>query len=452
MRSRAADVGADDYTPGFGDARFRTRHYDLEIDYKVSNNRFSARAEIAITARTDATSVAFDLIGLRASRVRVGGERVARFAQRGGRLEIPLPEPVSDGDEIDIGIEYAGSPRPRRSRWGTLGWEELEDGATVASEPTGASTWFPCNDHPRDKATYRIRITTDALYDVVAGERVANAARGGRRSWEFQLVEPTASYLVPMQIGRYTVSNVDLDGVRGELHYPPSIAARVRADLAPLPDMVRAFHTAFGPYPFASYQVVVTEDDLEIPLEMQGGAVFGANLIDGEGTFDRLIAHELAHQWFGNSVGIATWRDIWLNEGPACYAEWLWSEASGDDSAHALALAHRAQLAEEKQNICIADPGPDLMFDDRLYKRGALALHAVRLTVGDDDFFRILREWCERFAGRTAHTSDFIALVEEIAGRDLGGLFDAWLAELELPDFPATDLPSTPAILRGPTL
>ncbi|WP_051172414.1 M1 family metallopeptidase [Microbacterium indicum] len=442
-------TGGDAYAPRSGDVDISVDRYELELDYKVSANRLAGTATITGRAVRDTKGISFDLVGLRASKVRVAGDKGASFKQSDHKLKIRLGRALAAGDTFEIEVTYAGSPRPRRTPWGSLGWEELDDGVIVASQPTGAPTWFPCDDVPSDKASYRLELTTDAGYAVASGGFVSRRAARGRRTWVFERDEPTATYLMTVQIGRYLRREVDLGGVRGEILHPRGIAPRVARDFRDLPRMVEVFSEAFGPYPLPDYTVVVTEDDLEIPLEAQGGAVFGANHIDGRGSLERLIAHELAHQWFGNSVGLAQWRDIWLNEGFACYAEWIWSEASGGPTAHALALAHHARLAREPQDIVVSDPGAADMFDDRVYTRGALTLHALRLTIGDDAFFAVLRAWTERFRHATATPRDFIAVAEEESGSALAPLFGRWLDRAPLPALPPSDLPSAPASL-GP--
>ena len=180
----------------------------------------------------------------------------------------------------------------------------------------------------------------------------------------------------------------------------------------------------------------MTDDALEIPLEAQGLAIFGSNHVDGFGGSERLVAHELAHQWFGNSVGLASWKDIWLNEGFACYAEWLWSEHSGRMSAADWARQFRRQLAAQPRDLIVGDPGPASMFDDRIYKRGALTLHALRTVIGDAAFFDLLRVWTARHRFGTVTTQDFRALATELSGQSLDRLFQSWLFETSLPRLP----------------
>ncbi len=316
---------------------------------------------------------------------------------------------------------------------GEAGWEELADGVIVASQPHGAPSWFPCNDRPSNKATYAIEITAPSNYLVVAnGVLESKRRRSAGTTWRHVEESPMATYLATVQIGRYGVvesgSSVPIRTV-----HPAGKKAASGGPFARQGEMMTAFVRLFGPYPFAAYTAVITADELDIPLEAQGLAVFGSNFATEDWDSERLVAHELAHQWFGNSVTLTSWRDIWLHEGFACYAEWLWSEESGRPSAGHHAQLHWDRLSELDQDFQLGDPGPELMFDDRVYKRGALLLHALRTEVGDDRFFDVLRAWTGRYAHGSVTTDDFIALTGELCGASVGGVFDAWLREVSLP-------------------
>ena len=427
----------DPYAPQSGDPRFRVVEYRLILRYRVLTNRLDGEATITAVANEPLDSFRLDLVGLKADRVRVDGEKRTSFRQSNRRLSVTPTAPMAAGQEFRVSVRYSGSPGPRTSRWGQVGWEHLEDGILVASQPVGAPTWYPCNDRPSDKARYRIELTLEAGYTVAAtGELASYVPSSGRATWTFVEHLPTASYLVALYIGRYRSEVLPLGPVSGTVYYPAEIRGRILSDLAGLPGMMALFERSFGPYPMGRYDVVVTPDALEIPLESQGMAVFGANHLDGAGSSERLVAHELAHQWFGNSVGIAIWQDIWLNEGFCCYAEWLWSEESGGLSAHQQAKHHHALLANLPQDLMTSDPGAHEMFDDRVYKRGALTLHALRCVVGDEVFFAILRRWCDLKRHGTGRTAEFIALAEDQSGVDLGPLFSQWLDQLKLPKIP----------------
>jgi aminopeptidase N len=162
-------------------------------------------------------------------------------------------------------------------------------------------------------------------------------------------------------------------------------------------------------------------------------STFGSNHMDLAWKAQRLVAHELAHQWFGNSLTLRSWRDIWLHEGFACYSEWLWSEASGGRPAQEHATEHWNRLLHLPQDLVLTHPGAELMFDDRVYKRGALALQALRLAVGDDRFFGLLRSWAGDNAHRSVTTGEFVAHVQQHAGLPTARLLDPWLFERGLP-------------------
>lgn len=429
----------DPYAPQSGDPTFDVESYDLDLSYRVRTNRLEGRAVVNAIAAIPTSSVALDLIGLRASRVRVDGDRRTAYAQGPRKLRVVLPRRMEPGERFSIEVTYAGAPAPRRTRWGTIGFEELEDGALVAAQPIGAPTWFPCNDRPDDRARYSITIATDAGYSAVAtGALVGSARRGHFAARTFRSDVPTATYLTALHIGRY-VSTV-LPGSAGSaglpvmVVHPPALRNEVATAFAPVTRMIDLFETAFGPYPQDACTLVVTPDELEIPLEAQGMAVFGANHLDLAS--ERLVAHELAHQWFGNSVGIARWQDIWLNEGFACYAEWMWSEAAGRQTVHEKAAKHYARLAGLDQDLVLADPGPALMFDDRVYKRGALTLYALRQRMGENAFAALLQEWASAGADQSVTTADLRTLVVRLAGADVDALLTAWLDRPELPPMP----------------
>ncbi|KQY44578.1 peptidase M1 [Cellulomonas sp. Root137] len=435
----------DPYLPGRPDGGLNVDRYELDLDYRVATNRLDARAVLHARATRPLDRVSVSLHGLRVTGVLVGGKRPERWTHRDGRIAIRLGRAVDAGTSLPIEVRYSGQPGPVRGPWGEVGWEELEDGLIVAGQPDGAPTWFPCHDSPADKASFTVTVTAEAGYEVLAnGSLVSRTPRAGRTRWVYDQPEPMAPYLATLQVGRYERVPTSLST---QVLVPPRLRAAALHDLDRQPQMMALFEHRFGPYPFAGYTVVVTDDDLEIPLEAQGLAVFGANHMDGRRGSERLVAHELAHQWFGNSLTVGRWRDIWLHEGFACYAEWLWSEQSGGWSADRHARSARARLAALPQDLVIGDPGPDGMFDDRLYKRGALTLHALRLAVGDDAFFAVLRTWTARHRHGTVSTELFVACASEVSGTSVALLVEAWVYRPALPELSAVrpGAPASPA-------
>ncbi|RYB96039.1 M1 family peptidase [Nocardioides glacieisoli] len=421
------------YIPGHGDESFDVTHYSLGLAYKLVNNRLDGEAVLSCVSRSDGTSVTLDLAGLRVARVFLDG-KPARFSHRGSRLTVSGA--FAAGQEFELRVSYGGSPSTLKARHlDPAGWEELTDGVIVAAQPHGAPTWFPCNDRPSDKATYAVTMTApNDYYVAMCGTLAGTRRRGSVTEWTWEMNHPMASYLATVQIGRYEVralsehvTVIAPTDLKGEEYH---------ASFGQQPLMLDYFESVFGSYPFDHYTAVVTDDPLEIPLESQSLSTFGRNFASSDWGAVRLVAHEMAHQWFGNAVTLTSWSDIWLHEGFACYAEWLWSEESGRASADEQAENHYGKLADLDQDLLLIDPGPALMFDDRVYKRGALTLHALRRVVGDRTFFDILQTWVTRYTGRNVTTSDFEAVAAEVSGQRLDDLFDAWLRSLELPDLP----------------
>ncbi|MFG1809563.1 M1 family metallopeptidase [Streptomyces sp. NPDC049040] len=439
---RVAAPQADPYFPSHGDPRYRVHRYELALDYRPASNRLRGTARLsAVAGGAELREFALDLADFRLQRVVVDG-RPARYAHRAGRLRVRPAKAVEAGATFTAEVNYTGNPQPLGSQWGGLGWEELTDGALVASQPVGAPSWYPCNDRPADKASYQISVTTPSAYTVVVGGRLlSRTIRAGSTTWVYEQAAPTSSYLVTVSIGRYEA--VRLAGAASVFaprrpvpqtgYVPAGLRRQFAVDFGRQTRMMDFFEDVFGPYPFDEYAVVVADEELDVPVEAQGMATFGTNHLGGHRRSERLVAHELAHQWFGNSVTIADWRHIWLNEGFAKYAEWLWSEHSGGATAATHAATAYDRLARLPQDLTLGDPGRRLMFDDRLYQRGGLAVHALRRAMGEGAFFRMLKGWIAVHRHGVVTTAGLAAHAAQYTSRPLDAVFDAWVHRPALP-------------------
>lgn len=428
-------VVPDPYLPGHGDLRYTVEHYDLALDYRLTTNRLDAVATLRVVAREATDTLRLDLSGLHVSRVRVGGAKPKKYTHKDRVLTLKLAHPLAAGEPTTVEVAYAGKPGPVPGAHGPAGWEELTDGVLVASQPYGAPSFYPCNDRADDKASYRIAVTTDPEYAVVAtGRPTGTSTRAGRTTWVFEEAAPTASYLVSIVIGRLAAEPLPGSGGRVTLHRPRGRAVPPASPLLRLPAMLDALEGWFGPYPLPDFRAVVVEEPLEIPLEAQGMASFGTNHLVDDWDNERLVVHELAHQWFGNKVTSGLLRDIWLHEGFACYTEWLWSEARGLLTADERAARHHKALPMQQQTTPLADPGMPAMFDDWVYKRGALTLHALRVALGDAAFFAVCRSWVAEHS--VASTTTFVDHVARVTGTDQSALLATWLDAVKLPACP----------------
>ncbi|WP_426006903.1 M1 family metallopeptidase [Paenarthrobacter sp. NyZ202] len=433
---------ADQYALGHGSTGYRVDRYELDLDVRLASNRLTGRALLHCTALEPGNTLLVDLVGLRASKVSLDGRKVQKFSHRAEHLVVTAGAPLKPGQTFLLDIKYDGIPRPRKGLWGEVGWEELNDGVLVAGQPNGAASWFPCNDHPRSKSTFLISVTTDENYRPVCnGQLISRTRKSSRETWVYEHNVPMATYLATLQIGRYVMVPLNPDDTH---HRVPQFAAvtaarseEARHGLRRQPDMMRTFEDCFGPYPFTEYTSVVTEDELDIPLEAQTLSIFGRNHMRDTWEAQRLIAHELSHQWFGNSLTAGTWKDIWLHEGFACYAEWLWSEESGTMPVAERAAAAWKRLQVSAQDLLVGDPGPELMFDDRVYKRGALAVHALRVAAGDEAFFGFLQHWTATNRHGSVSTEAFVTAAGSfIPGINPEALLQPWLYEAALPPLP----------------
>ncbi|NUL46393.1 M1 family metallopeptidase [Cellulosimicrobium funkei] len=460
--SEETPVLPDPYIPGSGTPDFTVGHYELQLEVKLAANRIAGRARLEGTVLRSAKRIELDLHELSISKVTATSQgrtvKVAKTALRKGRLIVDLAAPLDAGAPLALEITYAGVPQMMTGPWGEIGWEELTDGVLVAGQPNGAATWFPCVDHPSVKSTYHFTVATDAGYlPICNGLPTGHRRRSSREEWTWELRDPAPSYLVTLQIGRYQLVAVpehptgrhrapddEPDSAPIFLAVSPALQTRALDVLGRQTEMMACFSWHYGPYPFDRYTAVVTDDDLEIPLEAASLSIFGANHLTGSWAAERLVAHEMAHQWFGNSLTLRQWKDIWLHEGFACYSEWLWGAESGHGTLASLARTAWQGLALKAQDLVVADPGPDLMFDDRIYKRGALTLFALNRALGDEVFTDLIRSWVSEHRHSSVDTGMFLDHADrhaEAAGLPAGharAVLSPWLCEPALPAFPTS--------------
>lgn len=436
-----AGIG-DPYFETLGNGGYNVVHYDLAMNVDLQANFIDAIANITLVATQTLSSLNIELAGLTVDALFVDGA-AAQYQRRGVELTIYLPELVQDGQTLEILIEYSGNPGEDTAEMEfSEGWTHYGHGILVAGEPTGASTWYPVNEHPLDKATYSYAITVDNPYQVAANGVLQSVEDHGERSTYYWLMDdPIAPYLTTLAIGEFDlVTETTEGGIVIRNYFGAGVPSAVRQDFSRQGEMLEYFESVFGPYPYDVYGVVVHDQSLGFALETATLSIFGESFTD-----EYVVAHELAHMWFGDSVGLSSWQDIWLNEGFATYASELWNEhAYGrqrmDDN---IAYSYRqlAQYDEFIDDVPLADPGVDYLFySPVVYDRGSLALHALRLVIGDEAFFDTLRTYTSRFAHSNATTEDFIAVAQEVSGRDLRFFFRAWLYDLALPDIPQMGL------------
>jgi aminopeptidase N len=438
-----SDGIGDPYFPQMGNGGYDVQHYDVDVN--VDMNVEEIRAAVRIDARSLQRLSRFnlDFKGLTITSLKVNGTE-AEFSREEGELVVTPSAEIPSGTEFVVDVEYAGRPtedEPQEGMEFLEGWNFYPEGVIVAGEPAGAETWYPSNNHPLDKATFAFRVTVAKPFVAAANGVLHARTDNGDGTWTYvwAMDDPMATYLATIAISNFEVrERTSKTGIAVRDYLDADIRRKVEDSTAVLPDALDFFSTIFGPYPFDACGVVVHELALPFSLENQTLIVMGYTF-----AFETVVVHELAHQWFGDSVSVASWKDIWLNEGFASYAEALWWEHTLGYGALEQDLTERYEYLAGMSGSRIdpiGDPGPDHLFDPEVYDRGALTMHALRLKVGDTAFFRILKEYFQKFKNRNASTADFIDLAEEISGQELDEFFNIWLYETALPDIPEMEL------------
>jgi aminopeptidase N len=419
----------DPYFPDMGNGGYDVGHYDIRIAFNPRTKAINATTTIRARATQQLSRFDLDFQGpLTISRLSVDGHRAA-FTRTGAQeLVITPPHGLRKGKPFVVSVTYAGVPRKIDDpALGVSGWVATKDGAVALNQPIGAATYYPVNDTPTDKATYSQTVTVPRGLTVLSnGEPGRTTTHNGQTTFRWHMNRPMASELSMIAIGKYHVTRgVTADGL-------PNITA-IGESIDTTPGQGRVFNRTtaqivrwessnYGRYPFDSTGGILADVGVEYALETQSRPVYDQTDSEVDGA---LLAHELGHQWFGDSLTPVRWADIWLNEGFATYAEWLYAEKF--DGVPVQETFEKTYAEEEDWTGKVADPGRDNIFNDLVYNRGAMTLHALRMEIGDRAFFQLLKKWPATYRYGNVSTRTFIRFAEHLTHRDLDALFQTWV-------------------------
>lgn len=449
--SAGSNGAGDSLYPGFGNGGYDVQHYTLDLNVtNVSTSNMIATTTINATATQALSSFNLDFIGFEISSITVNGQ-AATFTRDGQELIITPAEALAVGENFTVEVDYNGSPTPIESVAFDFpvptGWIVVNNGSFVLSEPDGAANFYPVNDHPLDRASYTFCITLPEEFDVAANgvleQETINS--DATKTYLFEARDPMVSYLTTINI--FDVferqSETTANGITIRNYFDEDVSEELLVPFQKQPEMMDFFSSIFGPYPFEVYGSVVVNAETGSALETQTLSIFGVDMLGDDEYTEETIAHELAHQWFGDSLALSDWKDIWLNESFATYAQALWVERDrGGQSALDRWVTEQYNYIARRFDTLYPPgmPPANALFNAGVYEWGALGLHALRLEVGTEDFLATLRNYFLQFQGQNVTPEDFLTVAETTSNEQLDDLFQTWFYSPTLASIPELNL------------
>ncbi len=432
----------DPEAPNLGNSGIDVQHYTLTLDLDPSAGKLSGTAALDIRATYHQLySFSLDSRDLEIDSVTID-EVAAPFVAKESKLIIQLAEAVPYGTTFQVIVAYHAMPQPFTSAflpYFSLGMFVQDGHIFTLNEPDAAHTWFPCNDHPSDRATYDFYLTVPQPLEAVSNGRLLEMSplATNARTFHWQMAYPMATYLALAAVGDYDViEETTPAGILIRNYVYPDQVEQGRTVFSYTDDAIALFEPYFGPYPFDSYGHVVTPQQGSALETQTMTAMPDSILASDEASSFAIVVHELAHQWFGDAVTVGSWADIWLNESFATYAEWLAQETRYGSGAAVAARTYSEQsLISDNRMTPLNAPAQGELFGTSTYEKGAWLLHMLRLKIGDDAFFSLLRAYVSTYHDRPASSLDFWRLAEEISGQDLAPFFYQWLLQGGIPRY-----------------
>jgi aminopeptidase N len=459
----AAGLG-DRLDPGIGNGGYDVQDYDLRLRYATADPAQPLQGDETITARATQALSQFnlDFAGKSVGGVAVNG-RAAKFKRTGEELIVTPARPIANGSTFTVLItDFRAAPTKITYAVDSAAFFVTPDGSATAPQPYDAHLIFPCNDHPRDKATFTFAIDVPEGRDAVAnGTEIGHTTSNGRTIWTYRMNHPMATELTQIAVGDWdfgpTVQhgNVAIRDVTA-----PAITAAVRPALDVTGSQLDWMEARVGPYPFDTYGTLVVDapSPLAYGLETQTITMVRYDLFTtwSRDVWEPGLLHELAHMWFGDSVSPYAWSDVWLNEGHAVWYELTYAEEHGylvgdteggypdpqgyatlDEAMRAI-YAHGDEWRKQWGPVALPKSGAVLKFYTiQIYDGGALVLYALRQKIGEAAFEQVQRTWVQRYRDSVASTDDFIALATEISGDpSVTPFLRGWLYGQKTPPMP----------------
>jgi aminopeptidase N len=462
-----------DYSLGSGAARSEAQQAlefdkaDIKLRIEPATHSIAGDVTLSFGTRAPLASIELDLDrNLPIDAIDVDGQPLHPNSWRNpdGKLTIALPQTLQPGRQVNIRVRYHGQPHvAKKAPWdGGFVWSKTPDGqpwVASAVQGEGCDLFWPCIDHPTGKAKLVDEHITVQAPLVVAGNGIAMGMdeKDGWRTYHWRTKNPS-TYGISINVAPYQLLSGEYRSRYGNviplrMWYLPQNEKGAKELFAEFAPMLDFFESTIGPYPFGDEKMGVVETPHK-GMEHQTINAYGNNYAKTAYGYDELLQHEFAHEWFGNQLTNANWDDMWLHEGLGSYMQPLYMQAlRGDQEYFALLMQQRAmvmnkaaivsgqpRLEEDVYDTKRGGPGQDI------YNKGSLVMHTLRGLIGDDAFFRAVREEIYgtadprpgNFAPRYGTTPEFMAIVKRVSGRDLDWFFQAYLYQKELPDLQAT--------------